>query len=97
MATYGEIATFAPACEFLLTSNNHESLYELSGAGEDDHRCKGCRQIVKRWRRLDHWQTHRTLLARAEVARKAQIKVERLEALARAREARKAAKEAAAA
>ena len=87
--------TFDPACEFLLTSNNHESLFELSGPGEYNHRCKGCRQIVKRWRRLDHWQTHRTMLARAEVARKAQLRVDRLEALARAREARKAAREAA--
>jgi hypothetical protein len=89
------MSTFDPACEFLLTSNNHESLFELSGSGEDDHRCKGCRKIVKRWHRHGHWADHKVLLARAEVARKAQLKVERLEALARARRARKAAKEAA--
>ena len=87
---------FDPACEFLLTQNNHESLFEpaVSG-GEIEFRYKGCRQITKRWLRLKHWQDHRKSLEKQQEARRALIKAERLSALARAREARRIAREAA--
>jgi hypothetical protein len=92
------MSRFDPACEFLLTQNNHESLFEpaVSG-GEIDYRCKGCRQITKRWLRLSHWQDHRKSLEKQQEARRAVLKAERLSALARAREARRIAKEAKAA
>lgn len=85
------MTTFDPACEFLLTSTNHESLFEQAG-DETEHRCKGCRQIVKRWDRLDHWHDHKIASAFAEVARKALLRVESQKALARAREARRTEK-----
>jgi hypothetical protein len=87
---------FDPSCEFLLTQNNHESLFEpaVSG-GEIDYRCKGCREITKRWLRENHWMDHRHSLEKQQEARREAVKAERLSALARGREARRIAKEAA--
>jgi len=85
--------SFDPACDFLLASSDHESLFERSGPGEIDHRCKGCRQIVKRWDRMAHWAGHKQALRDAEQARKAQLVKDRVQNLARAREARRRAKE----
>jgi hypothetical protein len=88
MATCGEIATFDPACDFLLVSD-YVSLFEQAHSTDETvFRCKGCRQIVKRWRRLDHWQTHRTLQARQMEDRKAELRLARVENMRRARMAR---------
>jgi hypothetical protein len=84
--------SFDPAADFLLHQPSYESLFEAANSrmGEElDYRCKGCRQIVKRWRRLDHWQTHRTLQARQDEARKVELAAERKANLARARQLRK--------
>lgn len=84
------MSPFDPAANFLLATTDYSSLFEpaLSG-GETDYRCKGCREIVKRWRRLDHWQTHKTIQARLEAARKEHLRVERAANLALARQQRK--------
>lgn len=88
--------TFDSACEFLLTQNSYESLFEPAISGNEiDYRCKGCRQITKRWLRESHWQVHRDSLEKQQEARRALLKAERLSALARGREARRMAKEAA--
>ncbi len=90
------MSSFDPACEFLLTQNNHESLFEpaVSG-GEIDYRCKGCRQITKRWLRLSHWQDHRKSLEKQQEARRAALRAERANTLANYRKAKREAKEAA--
>jgi hypothetical protein len=73
--------TFDPQCDFLLRGDC-ESLFETAGRNGYTLRCKGCREVVNRWDRLEHGQNH-------VIERVAAKAAERIANLAAARAARK--------
>lgn len=81
---------FDPAAAFLLRMPFVNLFEEVSaGVGCDSNfRCKGCRVVVSRRKREQHWRQHRRSYERREARNREETRVARTKRLAKAREAR---------
>lgn len=79
--------TIDPAAEFLLDMQP-VNLFEPCG-NAFYVRCKGCYGLLPTYEKESHYQAHRRAKDRSESLRKERVKAERLERLARAREAKR--------